>query len=241
MYTFERPLQEAVIIKRNSRFSMTVDLNGLEIAAHCPTTGRIGNIDTSGIACLLSHSDDIKRKLPYTVEAISCDEPEKADKNWVGINQILSNRLIEHFLRTRELGIAEGDCTEIKREVSLGISKLDFKVGDTYLEVKTPLNDLQVVYGPHIKTKPVAPFSSTERFTKHIDELANSLKEHERAYLLSVYQYMITDPKERMRSENYETVSAAIERVHSLGVRFLSVEMKFSPAGVELHKVYNTF
>ena len=32
----------------------------------------------------------------------------------------------------------------IQREVKLGVSKLDFKVGDTYLEVKTPLTTINV-------------------------------------------------------------------------------------------------
>ena len=168
VFKFEKPLIEAVIVKRISQFTMLVDLNGEQIRAHCPTTGRIGDIEIKNIACLLSKSDDAKRKMPYTVEAVSCDDLSTVNKHWIGINQILSNRLIEFFFRHHGLDEIESDFTEIRREVKLGISKLDFKVGNTYIEVKTPLTQLQVEYGSHIKTKPKTPFSSTERFTKHI-------------------------------------------------------------------------
>ncbi|WP_424725817.1 hypothetical protein [Methanobacterium sp.] len=49
----------------------------------------MGNIDLSGIPCLLSKSNDPKRKTPYTVEAVSLDLPESKEKSWIGINQML--------------------------------------------------------------------------------------------------------------------------------------------------------
>ena len=54
------------------------------VTCHGPTTGRIGNIDISGIPCLLSKSDNPKRKTPYTVEAVSLDLPESKEKSWIG-------------------------------------------------------------------------------------------------------------------------------------------------------------
>jgi hypothetical protein len=59
-------------------------------------------------------------------------------------------------------------------------------VGGIYLEVKTPLQQLQIDIPNHIKTKKVTPFSSTERFVKHITELANSLENHERFLPISI-------------------------------------------------------
>ena len=43
-------------------------------------------------------------------------------------------------------------------------------------------------------------YVTLDRFVKHINELAGSLKEHERAVLLTIYQYEITKPKERRKS-----------------------------------------
>lgn len=60
---------------------------------HCPTTGGIGDVDTRNIACLVSKSEDVKRKFPYTVEAVSCDKRftniSSHSKNHIGPAQII--------------------------------------------------------------------------------------------------------------------------------------------------------
>lgn len=211
-----------------------MDTKREQINCHCPTTGRIGDIDVKNIACLLSKSSDPKRKTPYTVEAVSADNLDEPNKRWIGINQILSNKLVKFFLNTHQLDLMVSDYTEIKREVTFGRSKLDFLVGDTYLEVKTPLTTLQVEYGSQIKTKPVTPFSSTERFVKHINELADSLQSHKRAILLTVYQYRITKPKPRQKSTNYIEVSSAVKTAVSKGLEAYEISMNFDKTGVEL-------
>ena len=102
-YVFDKELKEAAIIKRNSQFTMNVLIDGREEKCHCPATTRIGDVDVAGLHCLVSGSSDPKRKLKYTVEAISMDDPDEADKNWVGINLILSNRIVEFLLNTHQL------------------------------------------------------------------------------------------------------------------------------------------
>ena len=49
MYKFKEPLIEATLIKRNSQFTATVDLNGEEITVHVPNTGRIGDVDLKNV------------------------------------------------------------------------------------------------------------------------------------------------------------------------------------------------
>ena len=239
MFPFEKPLREGIILKRANRFIIDVELDGEVVKCHCPTTGRIGDIETKGIACLVSESDDPKRKLHYTVEAISCDTLDCPDKNWVGINQVLSNKLVAFLLQTHQLDEMISDYSDIRREVNLGISKLDFLVGNTYIEVKTGLTTLNVVYGNHVVVKPAKPFSSTERFTKHINELANSLQDHERAILLTVNQYVVSYPKPRQRSTHYEEVSTAMSRAKEKGLETWNISLRFTPEGVWLHKCVN--
>ncbi len=239
-YMFEKPLKEGFLLKRNSQFTMDVMLDGEIVKAHCPTTNRIGDIETKNIACLVSYHDDPKRKLKYTVEAVSCDELDKPDKNWIGINQILSNRLVEYFLETHQMDEMISDYADIKREVELGISKLDFLVGSTYLEVKTPLTTLNVRYGDHIKTKKVTPFSSTDRFVKHINELAGSLSDNERAIMLTVHQYEVTERKPHLKSIHYEEVKATITEAIDKGLETWMIDMKFEPDGVSLISCKNT-
>ena len=230
MYQFEKPLIRGTMLKRKSQFTALVNINGEELTAHIPTTNRIGDVENKNLPCLLSYHDDPKRKLKYDIEAVLLSD----DENWIGINQILSNRLVELFFRTHELDEIVADFDAIQREVKLGVSKLDFKVGDTYLEVKTPLTTINVKYGENIKTLPPKPFSSTDRMDRHVNELAGSLKEHERAVFLQVYQYRITERKERLRSTHYEEISRTIREAIEKGVEFWEIQMDFRPDGVEL-------
>lgn len=230
MYQFEKPLIRGTMLKRKSQFTALVNINGEELTAHIPTTNRIGDVENKNLPCLLSYHDDPKRKLKYDIEAVLLSD----DENWIGINQILSNRLVELFFRTHELDEIVADFDAIQREVKLGVSKLDFKVGDTYLEVKTPLTTINVKYGENIKTLPPKPFSSTDRMVRHVNELAGSLKEHERAVFLQVYQYRITERKERLRSTHYEEISRTIREAIEKGVEFWEIQMDFRPDGVEL-------
>ncbi len=159
------------------------------------------------------------------------------DDNRVGINQILSNRLVEYFFNEHALDEIVPDFDGVQREVNPGISKLDFKVGDTYPEVKTPLTTINVKYGKDIKTLPPKPFSSTDRMVKHLKELAGSIKNHEKAVFLQVFRYRITERKERLRSTRYEKVSQTFKEASDAGVEFREVQMDFRPEGVTLYNV----
>ncbi|MBQ3736947.1 MAG: DNA/RNA nuclease SfsA [Candidatus Methanomethylophilaceae archaeon] len=231
--SFPVPLTEGTIVKRTSIYTMDVSVNGETVQCHCPTTGRIGNIDLSGRPCLLSPSDNPKRKTGYTVEAISLGRPDDSDKRWIGINQNAANRYVEHYLRNGGFpDMVEG--TEVRREVFLGESKLDFLVGDCYLEVKTPLQHLQVDIPDYVKTKKVTPFSSTDRMTRHMKELASSLESHQRAVMLIVFLYDNPGFRVVERSTNYEQVKATVEECVSKGVETWQANFRIDPEGVSL-------
>lgn len=239
-YKFDTPLIEGKIIKRNSQFTLDVEIEGKVEKVHCPTTGRIGNIDLKNIAGLLSEHDNPQRKTRYTLEAISVSNYNRKEKKWVGINQIASNKYIEFFLKNHLIDNMLPNYEEIKREVNLGESKLDFLVGNTYLEVKTPLQTLQIEYDSEIKTKKVTSFSSTDRFVKHINELANSLKNNEKAILLNTFQYNNPGYKILNPSTNYTQVSETVEKCIKKGLEIWQINMKIDHEGIELIKYWNT-
>jgi len=114
-YRFNPPLKEGRILSRPNRFIMMIRAGGRTMKCHCPTTGRIGDIELSGLPCLYSTSANTKRKTAHTVEAISTSP---AKRSWVGINQTASNRYLEFFLRSGALSkMVSGTVT---REVKLG-------------------------------------------------------------------------------------------------------------------------
>lgn len=49
---------------------MAVDFGGEELVFHCPTTGRVGNIDVAGRPCLVSLALGGGHKTAGTVEAV---------------------------------------------------------------------------------------------------------------------------------------------------------------------------
>ena len=236
IYKFKEPLIRATIIKRNTQFTATVSLNGEIITVHVPNTGRIGDINLKNIPCLLSYHKDKKRKYKYDIDAVLLSD----DDNWVGINQILSNKLVEFFLKNNQLSEMIDSSEEILREVKLGKSTLDFKVGNVYIEVKTPLIMVNVKYGKGIKTKPKSSSSSTERFAKHMKELAESLKKEERAILLIVNQYRVTENKPFKNDLHFKKMKKIIRDSVNSGVEIWNLELNFSQEGVSIHELKET-
>jgi sugar fermentation stimulation protein A len=98
-YIFAKPLVEGLIKSRPNRFIMVVDIKGIQVRCHCPSTGRIGGLEFRNIPCLLSESDGNSRKTRFTVEAFSLDPKSKRSKSWIGINQGRVNAFIEFFMK----------------------------------------------------------------------------------------------------------------------------------------------
>lgn len=238
-FIFESPLIEAVIQKRKNRFIFEVEIDGVITDCHCPTTGRIGTIILQDIPCLLSKSNDISRKTLYTVEAISLDIPSEKNKSWIGINQIAANKYIEHFLKTEQFSKMVEKATIIKREQKLGNSKLDFLVDNTYIEVKTPLQNLQIPIGEHIKTKKATEFDSTDRLIKHINELVESLTENERAILLTCFLYDNPGFKPS-GSRRKEFVKEQVENCLKKGLEIWQVNLRITSTEVSIIRYFKT-
>ncbi|MCQ4125244.1 DNA/RNA nuclease SfsA [Rhodococcus erythropolis] len=232
---FDNELQIGQIIRRPNRFIIDVEIEGRQVACHCPTTGRIGNLVLDGLPCMLSPSDNPKRKTRYTVEAISVDPPATATDNlrWVGINQNAANRYVEAAL-TADLVPEMITAGAVRREQTLGASRLDFLVDDdTYIEVKTPLQDLQIDVGPHIQTRKAAPFDSTDRFVKHFTELGASLGIHQRALLAVCFLYdnpgFVVHPSVR-----HDAVAAQVAVAVEQGVEIWQINFELDRSGVKV-------
>jgi sugar fermentation stimulation protein A len=170
---------------------------------------------------------------PYTVEAICVDPPDSRDVTWIGINQNAANRYVEQALRSRFLtGIVTTDT--LLREPVLGQSRLDFLVNDnTYIEVKTPLENLQVPFGDHIRTRPQTPVQSTDRMVRHVGELGRSLADHERAILLICFLY--DNPGfQVLRSTRPDWVRSQVAEATNRGVEIWQVNFDLDPTGVRV-------
>jgi sugar fermentation stimulation protein A len=237
-YLFSKPLVEGLILTRPNRFIMEVEIDGRRVRAHCPSTGRIGNLRFKNIPCLLSLSDDPRRTTGGTVEAISLDPPESYIKNWIGINQGRANDHVYHFLRQSLLGPMTGDITMIEREVKLGRSRIDFRInGKDYVEVKTPLNMIDCSGHPQCQ-KSAAPFLDFERIIKHFHDIAESVGEGSRAILLTCFQYNAPPFVPPVPDKHTVRIQDAARKAQKHGVEFWQVNLQVDPEGVELLKCF---
>lgn len=227
-FTFKKPLIEGLIKARPNRFIMDVEIGKKLEKCHCPSTGRIGNIFFSDIPCLLSKATTENRKTSHTVEAISIDNR----KTWIGINQTAVNSYVEYFLKTNQLdGIAPANAS-VLREQALGTSRLDFRVGNTFIEIKMPLMFLPV--GPIAETVKHSKFNSFERLIKHLTELGNSLQHNERAILLLCFVF--DAPKfspPAPNEDNIEIVNAVNQAIEK-GVEIWQLNLSMNKNGIEI-------
>ncbi len=235
---FIHSLIEGKILRRQGQFVMFVEIDGVEERCHCPTTGRIGTFDIAGRPCLLSSNENPHRSTRYTVEAISLNRPEDEEKSWIGINQNASNRYVEYYLNNGGFKDMIHVESEVMREKMLGKSKLDFLVDNTYLEVKTPLQDIQLSIPEYVKIRKTSLFSSTTRMVKHMSDLANSLKTNQRAIMLLVFLYDNPGFKVISRSTNYQEVFKVVQSSLAEGVEIWQANFKITPEQIELSRYF---
>ncbi|NJL86889.1 MAG: DNA/RNA nuclease SfsA [Leptolyngbyaceae cyanobacterium SM1_1_3] len=172
-------LHPGILLKRYKRFFADIKLDsGDTITAHCPNTGSMTGVCQIGSRVLVSQSDNPKRKLAYTWEAIEVNDIRPA---WVGVNTALPNRAIRAALAARILPQLE-PYTEIKAEVPYGRdrkSRIDFlltgEASPVYIEVKntTWAQGSQALF----------PDTVTTRGQKHLRELT-ALAPQARAVML---------------------------------------------------------
>ena len=187
---FEQPLIKAKIKSRINRFIFIVELDGRKFEAHCPSGGTIAGIsrkDFKDIECLMSdHGTETSRRTRYTVEAISLDD----GLTYAGVNQTKSNRYVEYFLQDDEVKKILQIKDEVKREKKLGDSRIDFKTGDCYIEVKTMVADYYCKASPRLTELMREQQPSIDRMQKHVRTLTDEIKtNNSRAAIINVFQY----------------------------------------------------
>jgi sugar fermentation stimulation protein A len=224
-------LKEGTIVSRPNRFIMMVRAGGNTLRCHCPTTGRLGDLELKGLPCLYSTSESRARKTGYTVEAISTSA---SSRNWVGINQNAANRYFEFFLSRGALSrLASGP---VRREVKLGRSRIDFLVGDSYIEVKTPL--IMLPAGPGVARVRRSRFDSFDRLIRHMEELKDSLSQGSRAKIVICFLYDARPFKPPPPDRSNSRILAAARAAEEAGVERWQVNMKVTREGVSLIRYF---
>lgn len=233
--TFDKPLLHATIKSRINRFIFIVDYNGLEVEAHCPSGGTIAGIprkNFKSIKCLISdHGDNTTRRTRYTVEAISLDNGH----TYMGINQTASNHYVHQFLQDEDVQSVLSINGPVAREKKLGNSRIDFKVNDTYIEVKTMVAEYYGKASKQLKIlmKPQEP--SVERMQKHIRELTHEVDTHKsKAIMLTVFQYDAPKFEPPVDNPKYKDFVEDLKIAKASGVRQVRMNLCVTDTHIEL-------
>ena len=232
---FDKPLTKAVIKSRPNRFIFIVNLNDSQVEAHCPSGGTIAGIprhDFSNIKCLLSdHGERTNRRTRYTVEAISLDDGH----TYMGINQTASNHYVHQFLRNEDVQNTLDINGPVAREKKLGNSRIDFKVDNTYIEVKTMVAEYYSKASEQLRAlmKPQEP--SVERMQKHIRELTHEVDAHKsKAIMLTVFQYDAPKFEPPVDNLKYADFVEDLKIAKASGVRQVRMNLRITDTCIEL-------
>jgi len=223
---FTKSLIKGKLIKRYKRFFVDVKLDKEIVTAHCPNTGSMrGLLDEGNEVYLLKH-DDPKRKLKYGLEII------KAQKNLVGVNTHMANKIVNHGLSNNLIKELKNNDT-IKPEVFFNKeTRFDFLIEKngqkSFVEVKnvTLFRD---------KKTAEFPDTITTRGSKHLLTLIDAIKKGYKAYLLFLVQiqnmenFKIASDIDGEYYKNYLTAKKA-------GVNFLAYRCNISQKKIEIEK-----
>ncbi len=223
---FTKSLIKGKLIKRYKRFFVDVQLNKEVVTAHCPNTGSMKGLLDQGNEVYLLKSDDPKRKLKYGLEII------KAQKNLVGVNTHMANKIVNHGLSNNLISEFKNNIL-IKPEVFFNKeTRFDFLV-----EKSKQKSFIEVKNVTLFRDKKIAEFPDaiTTRGSKHLITLIDAIKKGYKAYLIFLVQiqnmeyFKIAKDIDEEYHRNYIAAKKA-------GVNFLAYRCKISPKEILIEK-----
>ena len=172
---FTNSLIKGKLLKRYKRFFADIKVNSKIITAHCPNTGSMKGLLDQGNEVLLTEHNDPKRKLKFTLEII------EANKRLIGVNTHRANKIVAD-------GLNRGLINEFK---SIKNIKPEYKFSsDTRFDFLCDKNIIEVKNVTLIRDQKIAEFPDaiTERGSKHLIRLIESLKKGYKPFVLFLTQ-----------------------------------------------------
>ncbi|WP_457668123.1 DNA/RNA nuclease SfsA [Thiolapillus sp.] len=222
------PLTNGHILKRYKRFLADVELDsGERVVAHVPNTGRMTGCWEPGAPVQLSHSDNPKRKLAWTLERVDMG------RGWVGVNTQRTNPVIEEALLQSRIAVLEGYAV-VEREKSPPLegrsSRLDMFLSggrkpDAWIEVK----NVTLLMGDCLGF----PDAVSVRGSKHLRDLQLLVAQGYRGVIL----YALNRPEGscfRPAEEVDPDYAGLLREVVNQGVEVLALRLQHTETGISV-------
>ncbi len=222
---FKDRLLQGTFIKRYKRFFVDINYKDKIITAHCPNTGSMMGLLNKGNKTWFSVSKNPKRKLRYSLEIIS------VGKSLVGINTLLTNKLIFEALKSKKIkSLIRYD--NIKAEVKFSNNtRFDFLISDSREKCLLEVKNVTLLRSNNIAEFPDA---ITSRGTKHLTELINAKKRGFHSCIIYLIQRQ--DCKVFKIAEDIDiNYKIAFDKAIKAGVKILCYDCKINDEEIKLN------
>ncbi|MBL3600204.1 MAG: DNA/RNA nuclease SfsA [gamma proteobacterium endosymbiont of Lamellibrachia anaximandri] len=218
------------ILKRYKRFLADVELaDGSVVTAHCPNTGSMRGCWEPGALVQISHSDNPRRKLAWTLERVDMGT------GWIGVHTGRTNPVISEALREGLIPGLEG-YRDVRTEVTFeapGFPRSRFDMflsngpaADVWVEVK----NVTLWEGGESLSFPDAV---TARGLKHLELLAEACSQGYRGVMI----YALNRPEGtcfRPADEIDPVYGKTLRRVVEAGVEVVAVRILHLPQAMKV-------
>ena len=226
---FKERLLQGTLIKRYKRFFVDIKYKNKIIVGHCPNPGSMMGLLNKGNKVWFSKSDNLNRKLKYTLEII------EVEKKMVGINTLLTNKIVLEALNDKKIN-SFVKFNDIRSEVKFSDNtRFDFLLLNNkekcFLEVKNVTL---------VREKKIAEFPDaiTSRGTKHLNELCNAKKKGYQSYILYLIQREDCDSF-RIAEDIDEKYKIAFSNALKSGIKVLCYDCKLNNEEIKLNSKIN--
>ena len=222
---FKERLLQGSLVKRYKRFFVDIKYKNKIITGHCPNSGSMMGLLNIGNKIWFSESDNLNRKLKYTLEII------EVEKKMVGINTLLTNKIVLEALNCKKINSLI-KFNDIKTEVKFSNNtRFDFLLLNNkekcFLEVK----NVTLVRG---KKMAEFPDAITSRGTKHLNELCNAKKKGYQSYILYLIQREDCDSF-KIAKDIDKKYKIAFDKALKSGVKILCYDCKLNNEEIKLN------
>lgn len=223
------PLVDGFILRRYQRFLADVELaDDLRITAHVPNTGRMTGCWEPGAPVQLSHKEDPRRRLAWTLERVDMGQ------GWIGVHTGRPNAVIAEAIGAGQIPSLAG-YSLVRREITyapaggasgrLDLGLFQGRTSPTLVEIK----NVTLLIGESLQF----PDAVSERGLKHLELLQNALGEGYRAVIL----FAINRPEglgfTPARSVDPRYADRLREAVEA-GVEPLAIRLRHTREGIEV-------
>jgi sugar fermentation stimulation protein A len=218
------PLLHGKLIKRYKRFLADIILDdGSEIIAHVPNSGRMTSTIEEGCDVWVSHHDNPKRKLKYTLELTNVED------SMICTNTGVANKLGVEAIQDGTIKELQGYAS-LKTEQKYGQnSRIDILLENEnkkcFVEIKSVTLKLE--------DSLAFPDAVTSRGAKHLDELVSMVQNGDRAVMLYIVQR--TDKLSfRIANEIDTKYDEAFKKAIKMGVEVLVYQSDISTQEIKI-------